>query len=81
MAIDPTGAGLKAFLAEAPDEPVVMLNLLRFADGGEARYAEYLAHFTPHAERRGAEVLRQVTGLTERRLARMATRRITSLYG
>lgn len=35
----------------------------------------------PDADRRGAEVLRQVTGLTERRLARMATRRITSLYG
>jgi len=45
MAIDPTGRDMKAFLAEAPDEPVTMLNLLRFADGGAARYAEYLAHF------------------------------------
>lgn len=33
------------------------------------------------ADRRGADVLRQVTGLSERRLARLATRRITSLYG
>jgi uncharacterized protein (DUF1330 family) len=57
MAIDPTGAGLKAFLADSPDEPIVMLNLLRFAPGGERRYREYLAHFRPHAERFGARVL------------------------
>lgn len=57
MAIDPTGADLKAFLAEAPDEPVVMLNLLRFTAGGRQRYREYLAHFRPHAERFGARVL------------------------
>lgn len=33
------------------------------------------------ADRRGAEVLQQVTGLTERRLARLAAQRITALYG
>lgn len=65
VAIDPTGADLKAFLAEGPDEPVVMLNLLRFVpDGGEERYQEYLAHFRPHAERLGARVLHYGRGTT-----------------
>ncbi len=31
MAVDPSGAALAALRAHAPDEPVVMLNLLRFA--------------------------------------------------
>lgn len=57
MAVNPTGAGMKAFLAAGPDQPIVMLNLLRFAEGGAERYAEYLAHFTPHAEAVGAKVL------------------------
>lgn len=57
MAVNPTGAGMKAFLAEGPDEPVVMLNLLRFAEGGAARYDEYIAHFRGHAERVGAQVV------------------------
>jgi len=55
--IDPTGQDLKAFLEAGPDEPVVMLNLLRFAEDGEDGYAEYLRHFRPHAEARGARVL------------------------
>ncbi|NVI87670.1 DUF1330 domain-containing protein [Actinomadura sp. BRA 177] len=41
MAVDPTGAGLKRFLAEDPGGPVVMLNLLRFREGGEKSYARY----------------------------------------
>ncbi|MER7541792.1 DUF1330 domain-containing protein [Actinomadura sp.] len=41
MAVDPTGAGLKQFLAEDPGGPVVMLNLLRFREGGEKSYARY----------------------------------------
>ena len=58
MAINPTGAGLKAFLQAAPDEPVVMLNLLRFRpDGGQASYQEYLAIFGRYAAEVGAEVL------------------------
>lgn len=62
MAIDPTGADLKAFLADDPDGPVVMLNLLRFTDGGRDGYEAYLRHFRPHAERLGAEVLYYGTG-------------------
>jgi uncharacterized protein (DUF1330 family) len=69
MAIDPRGRDLKAFLADDPGGPVVMLNLLRFSgtgDGAErsstidsahASYAAYLAHFRAHAEPLGAEIL------------------------
>jgi uncharacterized protein (DUF1330 family) len=59
MAVDPRGRDLKAFLADDPGGPVVMLNLLRFSDGGDAResYAAYLAHFRAHAEPLGAEIL------------------------
>ena len=48
---------MKAFLAADPDQPIVMLNLLRFAAGGAERYDAYLAHFRPHAERVGGSVL------------------------
>ena len=41
MPVDPRGADLKRFLAEDPGGPVVMLNLLRFADGGRPSYEEY----------------------------------------
>ncbi len=41
MAIDPRGADLKRFLAEDPGGPVVMLNLLRFAEGGRESYEQY----------------------------------------
>jgi uncharacterized protein (DUF1330 family) len=57
MAIDPTGTDLKAFLAQAADEPVTMLNLLRFADGGRERYDEYIAHFRRTSVPFGAEVV------------------------
>jgi uncharacterized protein (DUF1330 family) len=57
MAIDPTGRDLKQFLAEDPDQPIVMLNLLRFAPGGAEGYADYLRHFRPHAEKVGAKVV------------------------
>ena len=43
MAIDPRGRDLKHYLAEDPGGPVVMLNLLRFADGGREAYAQYAA--------------------------------------
>jgi uncharacterized protein (DUF1330 family) len=57
MAIDPTGSALKAFLADGPDEPVTMLNLLRFKPAGAAGYADYLRHFRPFAEGVGATIL------------------------
>ncbi|MDG4824952.1 DUF1330 domain-containing protein [Asanoa sp. WMMD1127] len=58
MAVDPTGSALKEFLADSPDEPVVMLNLLRFAEGGRALYRQYTQAFRDTiAPRHGAEVL------------------------
>jgi uncharacterized protein (DUF1330 family) len=65
MGIDPRGADLKRLLTEDPGGPVVMLNLLRFRDGGREsydRYARALAEtFLP---RYGAEVLYAGDGST-----------------
>ncbi|MFF3181615.1 MULTISPECIES: DUF1330 domain-containing protein [unclassified Rhodococcus (in: high G+C Gram-positive bacteria)] len=65
MAVDPRGADLKRFLAEDPGGPVVMLNLLRFADGGRELYDRYAAalheRFLP---RYGGEVLYAGDGST-----------------
>ncbi len=58
MAVDPRGADLKRYLAEDPGGPVVMLNLLRFAEnGGRERYDDYVEHFRRTATPFGAEVL------------------------
>jgi uncharacterized protein (DUF1330 family) len=58
MAIDPRGPDLAAFLAGDPDEPVVMLNLLRFVDGGRERYGEYARAFrATFGPRYGAELV------------------------
>ena len=65
MAVDPSGNDLKRLLEEDPGGPVVMLNLLRFAEGGVESYVEYSRHlretFLP---RYGAEVLYAGTGAT-----------------
>ncbi|MEU4447531.1 DUF1330 domain-containing protein [Actinosynnema sp. NPDC050801] len=65
MAIDPRGADLKRLLADDPGGPVVMLNLLRFAEGGLASYEEYARRlretFLP---RYGAEIVYAGTGST-----------------
>jgi uncharacterized protein (DUF1330 family) len=45
MAIDPDGDFLTDFLADDADSPVVMLNLLRFADGGRPLYQQYTKAF------------------------------------
>lgn len=41
MAVNPTGDALNAFVQGEPDEPFVMLNLLRFAEGGRDSYDAY----------------------------------------
>jgi uncharacterized protein (DUF1330 family) len=65
MAIDPTGKDLKRYLQEDPGGPVVMLNLLRFRDGGRESYERYAsaleATFLP---KYGAEVLYAGEGST-----------------
>lgn len=51
-------AALDRFLAEDPDGPVVMLNLLRYApDGGRERYSRYLQAAGPLIARHGAELV------------------------
>ena len=55
--VDPTGQDLKRFLAEDPGGPVVMLNLLRYADGGAASYAEYAEKIVPFLDGLGAEIV------------------------
>lgn len=58
MAVNPKGEDLATFLAGDPDSPVVMLNLLRFAEGGRDLYREYSRAFSKtFAPRYGVEVL------------------------
>lgn len=64
MAIDPRGADLKRFLAEDPGGPVVMLNLLRFVDGGRERYRSYVEAFSAFARKYGADLLYAGDGST-----------------
>ncbi|MGE2816402.1 DUF1330 domain-containing protein [Mycobacterium heidelbergense] len=56
--LEPTPEQFAALTARPPDEPVVMVNLLKFkADGGLEHYAQYGREVTPHLERVGATVL------------------------
>jgi uncharacterized protein (DUF1330 family) len=64
MAIDPRGADLKRFLAEDPGGPVVMLNLLRFVEGGREQYAEYAQAILPFLAKVGAELIYGGSGST-----------------
>jgi uncharacterized protein (DUF1330 family) len=67
MAIDPRGTDLKRFLAEdaeAPGRPVVMLNLLRFAEGGRASYARYAEAIAPFLVKVGGEIVYAGDGST-----------------
>jgi uncharacterized protein (DUF1330 family) len=57
MTVDPAGADLKRFLAEDTGGPVVMLNLLRFADGGRPTYERYAREIRRFLDGLGAEVL------------------------
>lgn len=57
MAVDPTGQDLKHFLADDPGGPVVMLNLLRFKEGGRQSYEEYAHKIQPFLEKLSAKVL------------------------
>ncbi|MFC7892905.1 DUF1330 domain-containing protein [Streptomyces sp. NPDC057381] len=57
MAVDPSGAALAALRSHAPDEPVVMLNLLRFAPDGRDSYREYSRRAAPFLRQYGGELL------------------------
>ena len=65
MAIDPRGSDLKRLLAEDDGGPLVMLNLLRFTDGGREKYADYAQLFVERImDRYGAELLYYGDGST-----------------
>ncbi len=57
MPVDPTGADLKRFLSEDPGGPVVMLNLLRYADGGRDSYRRYGEAIRPFLDKVGAHLV------------------------
>ena len=63
MAVDPRGSDFKRFMSEDTGAPVVMLNLLRFADGGRERYAEYTRAVAPFLRKVGGELLYGGDGL------------------
>src|SRR5918995_3041237 len=65
MAVDPRGADLKRYLQEDTGGPVIMLNLLRFAEGGRELFAQYAeALRTTFLPRHGGEVLYAGDGST-----------------
>jgi uncharacterized protein (DUF1330 family) len=65
MAVDPRGADLKRYLQDDVGGPVVMLNLLRFADGGRELYDRYAAALSStFLPRYGGEVLYAGDGST-----------------
>lgn len=57
MPVDPRGADLKRFLAEDPGGPVVMLNLLKFRDGGRESYLRYTEALDGYLTGIGARVV------------------------
>lgn len=57
MAINPQGADLKRLLAEDDGGPIVMLNLLRYAENGVAQYEEYATRIVTFLHRYGGEIL------------------------
>ena len=65
MAVDPRGTDLKRYLQEDPGGPVVMLNLLRYAEGGRESYAQYAeALRSTFLPRYGGEILYAGEGST-----------------
>jgi uncharacterized protein (DUF1330 family) len=55
--VDPTPEDIQRLLSEAGDGPFVMLNLLRYAEGGRETYREYAEKAQPFLEGVGGELL------------------------
>lgn len=64
MAVDPRGSDLKRYLQEDTGGPVVMLNLLRFKEGGRKSYEEYGRAIQPFLEKVGGKVVYAGDGST-----------------
>jgi uncharacterized protein (DUF1330 family) len=57
MAVEPTPEQIAALAARPADEPVVMVNLLKFrADGGQQSYVHYVQEAAAHLARVGGTV-------------------------
>lgn len=57
-ALLPTADQMKEFLALPDDQPIVMVNLLKFKPkGGEAEYAKYVAGIQPILKKLGAKIV------------------------
>ena len=56
MAIDPRGADLKRFLQDGEPGEVVMINLLRFVEGGREHYEEYARAIGPFLAKVGGTI-------------------------
>lgn len=57
MSVDPTGHDLKRYLEEDPGGAVVMLNLLKYSEGGASSYAEYAEKIVPFLDKVGGEII------------------------
>lgn len=57
MAVLPTRESIEAYGAEDDGNPVVMLNLLRYGEGGREHYEEYSRRILPILARFGAEIV------------------------
>lgn len=55
MAIDPDENAINALLEIEDGKPIILMNLLRFTEGGEATYEEYVRHCKVHGPRFGVE--------------------------
>lgn len=53
---EPTAQQIEALAARPADEPVVMVNLLQFNDGGRDSYRRYAHEVVPHLQRVGGTV-------------------------
>ena len=54
--LEPTPEQFEALAARPPDEPVGMVNLLQFNDGGRTSYLRYARETGPHLQRVGGTV-------------------------
>jgi uncharacterized protein (DUF1330 family) len=54
--LEPTAEQIKELVSRPADEPVVMVNLLQFREGGRQSYLRYAMEVGPHLDRVGGTV-------------------------
>ena len=57
MAVDPQGTDIQRFMEEDTGGPLVMMNLVRFKEGGRASFSEYVNAVLPFIVKAGAQPL------------------------